>query len=123
VIYINPPTHFYKATATDIHTQHHQTESPNTTQYMSSMRVIPLIVLLQSVQLCAASPLNLQPATLATKRDRILSLADVLSRFEHWLKPNPPVNVKNTENSLYGNDSEKCHQCKEFRCARSVTNL
>ncbi|RKL46828.1 hypothetical protein BFJ72_g2568 [Fusarium proliferatum] len=73
------------------------------------MHVVSLIVLLQSIRLCAARPVDLQPATLATNADEMLTPQDVVKGFEDWFKPKPTV--KYTKESTCGDDSEKCDQC------------
>ncbi|KAF5719409.1 hypothetical protein FGLOB1_1190 [Fusarium globosum] len=77
------------------------------------MHVVSLVVLLQSIRLCAARPVDLQPATLATNADKMLTPQDVVKGFEEWLRPKPTVKAKNTDDSLYGDDSKKCDQCAD----------
>ncbi|KAF4498231.1 hypothetical protein FAGAP_5587 [Fusarium agapanthi] len=75
------------------------------------MRFISLVVLVQSIWLCAARPTNLQPTTLITNAYEILNPQDVVGAFKDWFKPNSIVKVKTTDDSLCGDDSEKCDQC------------
>ncbi|KAF5644457.1 CMGC SRPK kinase [Fusarium sp. NRRL 52700] len=75
------------------------------------MWFIILAVLVQSIWLCEAIPVDLQLATLTTNAEKILTQSELASKFEDWLKHKPTVKLKNTNNSLCGDDSDTCHQC------------
>ncbi|KAF5659973.1 serine threonine kinase [Fusarium circinatum] len=72
------------------------------------MRFISLAVLVPSISLCAANPINPRPTTLTTNAYEILNPKDVVEAFKDWFKPKSPVKGKNTDDSLCGDDSEKC---------------
>ncbi|KAI1019942.1 hypothetical protein LB503_006091 [Fusarium chuoi] len=75
------------------------------------MHLVSLTALLQSIRLCAARPVDLQSSVLTTNTDEILTPQDVVKGFEDWFRPKPAVQVKNTDDSLCGDDSEKFNQC------------
>lgn len=87
------------------------------------MHLVSLTALLQSIRLCAARPVDLQSSVLTTNTDEILTPQDVVKGFEDWFRPKPAVQVKNTDDSLCGDDSEKFNQCKGSDVQRSVANL
>ncbi|KAF5967311.1 hypothetical protein FCOIX_12022 [Fusarium coicis] len=73
------------------------------------MRFISLVLLLQSILLCAARPMDLQSATLTTNTDEILAPQDVVSGLDEWLRHKPTVKCKHTDNGLR-EDSGKSEQ-------------
>ncbi|VTT76303.1 unnamed protein product [Fusarium fujikuroi] len=75
------------------------------------MHVVSLIVMLQSIRLCVARPVDLQSSVLTTDADEILTPQDVVSGFKDWFKPKPTAKVKNTKDSICGDGSETCDQC------------
>ncbi|KAF5623651.1 serine threonine kinase [Fusarium sp. NRRL 25303] len=77
------------------------------------MHAVSLIVLLQSIRLCVARPVDLQSSVLTTNADEILTPQDVVSGFEDWFKPKPTVKAKNTKDSICGDDSQKRDQCAD----------
>ncbi|KAG9498442.1 hypothetical protein J7337_009247 [Fusarium musae] len=71
------------------------------------MRFTSSLVLLQGIWLCAARPVDLQPATLTTITDEILTSQDVVSGIEEWLRHKSSRKCKDTDNGLRGGKSEQ----------------